>query len=116
MKTKTIILITWPVSVVLVAWLGCIIGTRFGIQLGIAQFHNERVRRFQLDLSDVAGSSNERTRQILQATGYLAGEMGGMGDTGRYAAASKEFAQKIQELQNHAVEPTRTLPGASDSP
>ena len=107
MKTKTIILITWPVSVLLVGWLGCVVGTRIGTQLGIAQYHNERVRRFQFDLADAARSSDEHTRQVLQATAKLADEMG---DSGRYSVASKVFAQKIQELQNHTVEPAPASP------
>jgi hypothetical protein len=107
LKIKTIIFITWPVSVLLVGWLGCVVGTRIGTQLGIAQYHNERVRRFQFDLADAARSSDEHTRQVLQATANLASEMG---DTGRYAVASKEFAQKIQKLQNRTVEPTRASP------
>jgi hypothetical protein len=95
MKTKTFILIAWPVSVLLVGWIGFVLGTSFGVDVGTAAFHNERVRRFQLDVAEVAKLVDPRTREVLVATANLAGRMV---DADAYAEANQEFGKKIRDL------------------
>jgi hypothetical protein len=97
MKTKTIILVSWPVSVLLVGWLGGVVGLKIGFETGTASYHNDRVRRLQVDVFDVAEHTDPHTRDALRATAKLAGEMI---DRGGYADASREFAVTIKELQN----------------
>ena len=97
MKPKTIIIVLWPISVLLIGWLGLVVGTRLGTEVGMSEYHAERVRRFQLDVAEVAGSTDAPTRELLLATANLAGQMS---DLRAYAAASEEFAAKIKELQS----------------
>ena len=108
MKRKAVVLIAWSVSVLLVGWLGCVAGVRLGVKLGMAQFHNEHVRRFQLDLADAAKTSDSQTHEVLLTTAELAGAMG---DVSRYEKASEVFTAKIKDLQNQSLQRTAGEPG-----
>jgi len=103
MKPKTVIALAWPISVLLAGVVGSVVGVRVGTEVGEAMFHNERVRRFQVDVAAIARQTDAPTRDVLMATADLAGAMS---DTRRYPGAKEEFASRIRESQNKAIERT----------
>jgi hypothetical protein len=56
----------------------------------MTNFHNEYVRRFQLDLVDASKGTDARTERALRSAANLAGTMI---DPARYAVAAEEFAR-----------------------
>jgi len=96
MKTKTLILIAWPASVLLVGWLGAVFGNAIGMRVGMSEFYNQYARRFQLDLADAAIGTDARSAHALRSAANLAGSMG---DNARYTAAAEEFVRKLKASQ-----------------
>jgi hypothetical protein len=72
MKLKTL---AWPASIFLTAWLSFVMGISAGTKLGMSEFHNERIRYFQLDVAEAAHGQDGRTRELLEAAGNLAARM-----------------------------------------
>lgn len=90
-------ILAWPLSVLLTALLSAVAGVSIGKNLGTADFHNERVRAFQIDVTEAARSQDARTRELLEAAGNLAGTMI---DRQRYEENRAIFFAKAKRMES----------------
>ena len=109
MNKKTIMLIAWPLSVLVTGWLSCIAGAQFGTYFGRADYHANNVRPLYNDLREAAKSSDQRTREVLDAVSEV---VAAMGDPA-YEIAREHFATKIKDMQKPHL-PTGKNPTTSN--
>jgi hypothetical protein len=70
-----------------------------GIGIGEANFHNQRVRYFQIVVIEAAKEIESPAKDMLIETAKLAGEMI---DDESFPESFNEYKLKIQNLQNNA--------------
>ncbi len=104
MKKKTLIAILWPVTILLALWLGALIGTRIGTDIGRADASNKFTWGLCSDLGDIGNSVSDP-----QISGTISNVRALIQTVGRpeYPAGLDEFRKKTKELQNQPVEGTR---------
>ncbi|MCB1066208.1 MAG: hypothetical protein KDN20_25220 [Verrucomicrobiae bacterium] len=70
-----------------------VVGVNFGIGIGLANFHNQRVRPFQMTVYEVAEESTPDVSLALRAAADFAGTLSEMD---RFDEAVEEFRQAIK--------------------
>jgi hypothetical protein len=111
MNKKTTIAVLWPLSILFALWFGSVLGTKFGIRVGMAMYHNEHVRMLQMELSDAAEScTDQKIKETLLAVQQL---ILVIDDPEKWSAAGDTFSVRLKELQN---EPSEGIGPCCDKP
>jgi len=98
MKKKTVIAISWPLSILTAVWLGSVVGTKMGIEIGRSEASNTYTLSFSSDLSEIARSSADPTISgtLLGVQALIQKVM----KPAEYEQQREDFETLLRELQN----------------